>query len=136
MSKSKRFLTAITITLLFALCACASGNDQAEPSVQPTNPPAQNEVTTTSPDTPPTTAHQPVLPTDNQNNKTETDTPLSISGEVIISFDYERISGSASNQLAVWIEDMSGNLIRTLYATAWTADGGYTMRPDSIALWI
>ena len=153
MSKSKRFLSAILITFLFALCACADGNEQAEPSAPPINPPAQNETnatspetppinppaqneaTSASPDTPPTVAQQPVIDTDNKSNTTETDTPVSISGEVIISFDYERISGPASNQWAVWIEDMDGNLIRTLYATAWTADGGYKTRPDSIALW-
>jgi len=58
------------------------------------------------------------------------------SGEVIISFDYERQSGSASNQFAVWIEDMDGQLVKTLYATRWTAKGGYQNRPDSIALWV
>ena len=56
--------------------------------------------------------------------------------EVIITFDYERQTGSASNQWAVWIEDGSGHLLKTLYASAWTADGGYRTRPDSIALWV
>jgi len=44
-------------------------------------------------------------------------------------------SGSASNQHAVWIEDTSGNVIATLFASQWTATGGYKTRPDSIALW-
>ena len=42
----------------------------------------------------------------------------------------------ASNQFAVWIEDMDGNYINSLYATKWTADGGYKSRPDSIKTWI
>ena len=58
------------------------------------------------------------------------------SGEVTITFDYQRQSGSASNQFAVWIEDMEGNHIKTLYATRYTANGGYKNRPDSIALWV
>jgi len=59
-----------------------------------------------------------------------------VSGELIITFDYEKIPGIASNQFAVWIEDSSGDYIRTLYATRWTANGGYKTRPDSIALWV
>lgn len=58
------------------------------------------------------------------------------SGMLTITFDYEKQSGSASNQFAVWIEDMDGNYINTLYATRWTANGGYKTRPDSIALWV
>jgi len=56
-------------------------------------------------------------------------------GEVVISFEYTRQSGPASNQHAVWIEDMDGNLIKSLFASRWTANGGYRTRPDSIALW-
>jgi hypothetical protein len=56
-------------------------------------------------------------------------------GKLTISFDYEKISGSASNQFAVWIEDLDGNFINTVYATRWTAKGGYKSRPDSIATW-
>ena len=64
------------------------------------------------------------------------DTRTFESGKLTITFDYERQSGSASNQFAVWVEDMEGNYINTLYATKWTANGGYKSRPDSIALWV
>jgi len=47
-----------------------------------------------------------------------------------------RQSGSASNQYAVWIENAEGKLIKTLYATRWTANGGYKTRPDSIPIWV
>jgi len=60
----------------------------------------------------------------------------STTGELTITFNYEKISGWASNQFAVWIEDMDGNYINSLYATKWTADGGYKSRPDSIKTWI
>jgi len=57
-------------------------------------------------------------------------------GQIIISFDYEKQSGYASNQFAVWVEDTTGNFIKTLYATKFTANGGYKNRPDSIPLWV
>ena len=57
-------------------------------------------------------------------------------GSLTITFDFERQSGVASNQYAVWIEDTDGNMVRTLYATNYTASGGYKKRPDSIALWV
>ena len=57
-------------------------------------------------------------------------------GALTITFDFERQSGVASNQFAVWIEDMDGGMVRTLYATNFTASGGYKRRPDSIALWV
>ena len=64
------------------------------------------------------------------------DTRTFDSGKLTITFDYEKISGRATNQFAVWVEDMDGHYINTLYATRWTANGGYKSRPDSIALWV
>jgi len=58
------------------------------------------------------------------------------SGSLTISFNFDRQSGWASNQFAVWIEDMNGNYINTLYATRWTANGGFATRPDSIHQWV
>jgi len=55
---------------------------------------------------------------------------------VTVSFDYEKQKGYATNQFAVWIEDESGKLVRTLYATEFTAMGGYEKRPDSIPTWV
>ena len=62
--------------------------------------------------------------------------PLDGSDYVTITFDFEKQSGYASNQFAVWIEDAEGNLVKTLYVTKFTANGGYKNRPDSIALWV
>jgi len=56
-------------------------------------------------------------------------------GEVVISLEYNRQSGPASNQHAVWIEDIYGRLVKSLFASRWTANGGFKTRPDSIALW-
>ncbi|MDR3271199.1 MAG: DUF2271 domain-containing protein [Peptococcaceae bacterium] len=67
------------------------------------------------------------------------DTPSAQSvatGEVTIAFDYQNQSGHASNQFAVWIEDADGRYVKTLYATRFTANGGYKNRPDSIPVWV
>ena len=53
-----------------------------------------------------------------------------------VTFDFKRQSGSASNQFAVWIEDLDGSLVKTLYATEYTAEGGWEVRPDSLAAWV
>ena len=57
-------------------------------------------------------------------------------GSVEISFSYKKKFGFASNQFAVWIEDAKGKHVRSLYATSFTADGGYKRRPNSLPLWV
>jgi len=53
-----------------------------------------------------------------------------------VTFTFTRQSGSASNQFAVWIENTEGKFIKTLYATNFTASGGYSRRPASIPVWV
>ena len=53
-----------------------------------------------------------------------------------ISFDFNRLRGSASNQFAIWIEDAQGQYVKTLYATRYTANGGYRRRETSIPVWV
>jgi hypothetical protein len=57
-------------------------------------------------------------------------------GTVEISFTYTRQSGFGSNQFALWITDAQGNYVKTLYATRFTASGGYAKRPQSIPDWV
>ena len=57
-------------------------------------------------------------------------------GSLVITMDYARQSGSASNQFAIWIEDANHEYVTTLYATRYTANGGYSVRPDSIKDWV
>jgi hypothetical protein len=57
-------------------------------------------------------------------------------GTVEVSFSFTRQRGSASNQFAVWVEDAGGRLVKTLYATRYTAGGGWERRPESIPLWV
>jgi hypothetical protein len=59
-----------------------------------------------------------------------------ISSQVEISFLYQKQKGMASNQFAVWIEDSSGKYIKTLYATRFTAKGGWEKRQQSIPGWV
>jgi hypothetical protein len=53
-----------------------------------------------------------------------------------LTFTFTRLSGSASNQFAVWIEDAEGRYIKTLFATRWTANGGWRRRETSIPIWV
>ena len=55
---------------------------------------------------------------------------------VAVSFDYTKQQGYATNQFAVWIEDANGVLVKTLFATEFTANGGYEKRPDAIPVWV
>ena len=53
-----------------------------------------------------------------------------------LSFTFTRQSGPGSNQFAVWIEDDKGRYVTTLYATAFTANGGWERRETSIPTWV
>ena len=57
--------------------------------------------------------------------------------EVLISFDFQRQSTIASNQIALWVEDEEGHAVRTLLATSFTAGRrGYRNRDMSLAAWV
>jgi len=53
-----------------------------------------------------------------------------------LTFAFTRQSGRASNQFAIWVEDDHGRYVKTLYATRWTARGGWNRRPTSIPIWV
>ena len=67
---------------------------------------------------------------------TQPEQAVGLPGTLTVSFDFEKQSGYASNQFAVWIGDMGGQLIKTLCATKFTASGGYKNRPGSISTWV
>jgi hypothetical protein len=56
-------------------------------------------------------------------------------GYVRFDIGFNRQSGHASNQFAVWIETAGGEFVKTVAATKFTANGGYESRPDSLMLW-
>lgn len=55
---------------------------------------------------------------------------------VSISLEWSRIQSHGSNQLAIWVEDAEGNYITTIFATKFTAAGGYIERPVSLSDWV
>lgn len=57
-------------------------------------------------------------------------------GKLEITVSYERQDGRGSNQYAVWIENAQGQLVKTLYVTKFTAQGGYSPRPDCTPVWV
>ncbi len=57
-------------------------------------------------------------------------------GTVQISFDYNRAERDyANNQFAVWIEDMDGNLVKTLFVTRFVATRGWKVREEAVPVW-
>ena len=53
-----------------------------------------------------------------------------------LTFSFTRQSGFSTNQFAVWIEDPQGHYLKTLYATHFTASGGWKKRETSIPTWV
>lgn len=71
-----------------------------------------------------------------QDTATEEPEKKEITG-VKISFDYARMSGKASNQIAVWVEDGDGKVIRNIYASDFTASRrGYLAREEALSHWV
>lgn len=67
-------------------------------------------------------------------------------GELEISFNFNKQSGPGSNQYAVWVENASGEVVKTLFVTEFTSKGrsrdgskparGYTFRPSCVPTWV
>lgn len=54
--------------------------------------------------------------------------------EVDISFDFTRMSTPASNQIAVWVEDEDGNVVKTIYVSDFAGiRRGYKKRKDAVS---
>jgi len=139
--KKQRFTETIIIAiLLLALCACSDGGRQSGTEATASDSQVRTEAPTTSTATPPSTSSASSdissLPPQEESDPANAVGFANVSGQIVISFDYVRQSGSASNQFAVWVEDIDGNYLQTVFATRWTANGGFTTRPDSIALWV
>jgi hypothetical protein len=67
-------------------------------------------------------------------------------GDLEISFNYTKQAGPGSNQYAVWIENASGQVVKTLFVTEFTSKGrsrdgskparGYTYRTSCMPTWV
>lgn len=56
---------------------------------------------------------------------------------VSIDFEYIRMPGKASNQLALWVEDENGEIVKTLLVTDFTAGRqGFKNREDALNHWV
>jgi hypothetical protein len=63
-------------------------------------------------------------------------TEASTNALVKINVNYEKQPGPGSNQWAIWIEDSNEQLVKTVFVTAFTADGGYAPRPACTPIWV
>ncbi|MCC8095893.1 MAG: DUF2271 domain-containing protein [Tannerellaceae bacterium] len=53
-----------------------------------------------------------------------------------ISFRFERHEVERSNQFAIWFQNQAGEVVRTLFVTQYTADGGYRIDLDCLPKWV
>ncbi|MBL1066449.1 DUF2271 domain-containing protein [Streptomyces sp. 7-21] len=83
------------------------------------------------PDAPAATAEERPAPVTRQTMAPQAESL----GLVRITYQLHRIPTHASNQIAVWIEDADGAYVTTLFATSFTANGGWDRRPESLPLW-
>ena len=60
----------------------------------------------------------------------------SVKRSVKISYNLKKSNKIAGNQIAVWIEDQSGNMIKTVFVTRFTASVGYLKRGQALAEWV
>ena len=68
------------------------------------------------------------------------------SASLEVSFNYQKQAGPGSNQYAVWIENEKGEVVKTLFVTAYTTKGrsrggqpaqrGYVVRPACVPTWV
>lgn len=57
-------------------------------------------------------------------------------GLLNVKLNFKRSGTIASNQYAIWIEDAEGKLVKTLYVSDFTANGGYARRKDCVPTWV
>ena len=57
--------------------------------------------------------------------------------DVEVDFDYKAMSGFASNQFALWVENDNGDVVKTLFVTDFTGvKRGYKKRDQSLNHWV
>ena len=131
-------LATMSAILLVLLCACTSGGGQSGAAGATTATASASQAQALGTGQTERPGQQQSRDSDGGKDANGSGGAASgpATGEVVIDFHYTRQSGAASNQFAVWIEDMDGVMVKTLYATRYTVNGGYSVRPDSIALWV
>ncbi len=120
----KFFVLAMLITIFFVVACAPTASDQSAPTAAPTKSASPKH-----------SVHAISTPAIQQSNGSPNGEDAA-AGSVEISFTYNSRSGMASNQFAVWIEDVNGTFIKSLFATSFTADGGWEKREYSLPVWV
>lgn len=76
-----------------------------------------------------------------KDDTTLANTPLpqettATAGTLTVKFDYTHYPTLATGQYAIWIENATGQLVRTVFVTRFTGRGGFNNRPDCCPTWV
>ena len=116
--------------LLLGLSGCAAGTTAAVADPTPISAPAE------TPEPVDTENDSAIEPEPAEYAEVSEEAQPTISG-VEISFDFTRMSTHASNQLAIWVENADGELIKTVFVTNFaSARRGYRSRDMAISHWV
>ena len=64
-------------------------------------------------------------------------TATELYADVDVDFEYKAMSGFASNQFALWVENDNGDVVKTLFVTDFTGvKRGYKKRDQSLNHWV
>ena len=64
-------------------------------------------------------------------------TATALYADVDVDFEYKAMSGFASNQFALWVENDNGDVVKTLFITDFTGvKRGYKKRDQSLNHWV
>jgi len=125
--RRRKLILIISTIMMVILAGCADVNNKTEASSEARTEDVISEAKVEKEPAEESPADE------QQEEKTKEKTIVGVS----IDFDYMRMSGMASNQFAVWIEDSDGNVIKTIYATDFTAGRrGYSNREDTLSHWV
>lgn len=130
---TKQLICASAIIILVSsLCGCVNDRDKTTEES-----PAEDISAIVADTATENTADKPESEASEEDRQIENEHHDSIISGVSIEFDYTRMSGQASNQIALWVEDEEGSLIKTLFATDFTAiRRGYRNREDALRAWV
>lgn len=73
---------------------------------------------------------------ENPDTPSKNDVTTNSDAVLTIRLNFERSNTIASNQYAVWIENSVGKMVRTLYVSSFTTNGGYRRREDCVPTWV
>ena len=125
MKKSILILSLLAVFLLGGCSDSPSASEDAEIKVAAQDSSTEKEMEAEITESSEETASEPASEI-NEN----------VIAGVSIDFEYIRMSGKASNQLALWVEDENGKIVKTILVTDFTAGRrGYENREDALNHW-